>query len=114
MLSKAPGDGDGLVHELLPLLKNGFLILRSILDVLIDKFEEAEKSRQVDIRKATYESIVDALEAEMESLREKEPDTPLTQAKIEVMEAIISVLLREMEQLESGRHGRRARKVDIG
>jgi hypothetical protein len=112
MLSKAPGDSDGFVHELLPLLKNGFMILRSILDVLIEKFEEAEKNRQVDIRRETYESIIDALESEVEGLRGKETDS-LDQAKVEVIEAIISVLLKEMEQFESGRRAGRARKVHI-
>ncbi len=115
MTPKRPVAGDGFIQDLLPLVKNGFVILRSILDILIERIEEAEKERQVDIRKETYASIVDALEAEVENVRSKEADTPLGDTKIEVLEAVISVLLSEMEELEArGRKkGKRPHKVKI-
>lgn len=114
MSPKAPLTGDGFIQEFLPLVKNGFVILRSILDILIDRIEEAEQERRVDIRKETYESIVDALEAEVENVRNKEADTPMGDTKIEVLEAVISVLLNEMEELEArGRKGKRPHKVKI-
>ena len=100
MSPKSPAAGDGFVQDILPLVKNGFVILRSILDSLIERIEEAEENRQTDIRKDTYLSIVDALEAEIKSVRNEESDAPGAEAKIEVLEAIISVLLREMEELE--------------
>jgi hypothetical protein len=100
MAPKSPATGDGFVQEVLPLLKNGFIMLRSILDMLIERIEEAEEHRQVDIRKDTYLSIVDALEAEIENIRKEKSADPETGTRIEVLQAIISVLLREMEELD--------------
>jgi len=100
MPPKGPAAGDGFVQELLPLVKNGFIILRSILDTLIERIEEAEENRHVDIKKDTYLSIVDALEAEIENVRKQEAASPEAGTKVEVLEAIVSVLLREMEELE--------------
>ncbi|UCD58069.1 MAG: hypothetical protein JSV16_02850 [Candidatus Hydrogenedentota bacterium] len=115
MRSKTPETGDGFVQELIPLIKNGFVILRSILDILIERIEEAEKSRQIDIRKDTYESIVEALEDEIETVRKKEAGTRVAEAKIEALEAVISVLLRKMEELDDkGRKKeKRPKKVKI-
>ncbi|RJP73537.1 MAG: hypothetical protein C4532_04295 [Candidatus Abyssobacteria bacterium SURF_17] len=115
MTAKRPAVGDGFIQELVPLIKNGFVILRSILDILIEKLEEAEKGRQVDIRKDTYASIVNALEAEVKNVRQKEAGTPIGETKIQVLEAVISVLLEQMEELETKtrKKGKRPQKVKI-
>jgi len=115
MAPKSPATGDGFVQEVLPLLRNGFVLLRSILDMLIERIEEAEERRQVDIRKETYLSIVDALEAEIENVRKEELTDTKTDTRVEVLEAIISVLLREMEELDDqGRKKTKSpRKVKI-
>jgi hypothetical protein len=117
MHSKVPGIGDGFVQDLIPLIKNGFVILRSILDVLIEKIEEIEKSGHVDIRKDTYASIIDALEAELENVH-KERDTPTREAKIEVLQVVISILAREMEDLNNKRRKKKKRqpphKIKVG
>ena len=107
--------GDGLIPELIPLIKNGFVILRSILDVLIERIEEAEQSREVDVRKDIYGSIIDALETEIENIRKKETEIPTADAKVEVLEAVISVLLRELEDLDaqSRKKSKRPKKVKI-
>ena len=115
MRSHTSGLGDGFVHELVPLMKSGFVILRSILDVLIDRIEEAEQSRQADVRKDIYGSIIDALETEIENIQTEEGDTPTGRAKMEALEAIISVLLREMEEIDAKKRkkGKRPKKVKI-
>ncbi len=107
--------GDGFIQELIPLIKNGFVILRSILDILIERIEEAEESREVDVRKDIYGSIIDALETEIENVREKEAEIPTADAKIEVLEAVISVLLRELEDLDAQarKKSKRPQKVKI-
>ena len=115
MRSHAPGFGDGFIHELVPLMKNGCVILRSILDILIDRIEDAEQSRQTDVRKDIYASIIDALETEIENIQTEGADAPTAEAKVEALEAIISVLLREMEEIDVKRQkrGKRPKKVKI-
>lgn len=115
MRPKSNITGDGFIQELIPLIKNGFVILRSILDVLIERIEEAEQSRDVDVRKDIYGSIIDALETEIENIREKETEISTADAKIEVLEAVISVLLRELEDLDtqSRKKSKRPQKVKI-
>lgn len=108
MPPKSPATGDGFVQDILPLVKNGFVIIRSILDMLIERIEEAEENRQIDIRKETYLSIIDALEAEIENVRRKEAADPGVETRIEALEAIISVLVREMEEMDG--HGRKKAK----
>ena len=116
MRPKSPIIGDGFVQELLPLMKNGFVILRSILDVLIERIEEVEKSRDVDVRKEIYASIVDALNSEIENIEKNEGDTQTAKGKIEVLEAVIAVLLNEMDELEktgAKKKTKRPQKVKI-
>jgi malate synthase len=107
--------GDGFIQDVLPLIKNGFVILRSILDILIDRIEEAEKDRDIDVRKDIYASIIDALEAEVESIHKDEADAASAAAKIEVLEAVISVLITETEELDAKarKKGKRPKKVKI-
>ena len=107
--------GDGFIHEVVPLIKNGFVILRSILDVLIDRIEEVEQSRQADVRKDTYASIIDVLETEIENLQTEELDALTAKAKMEALEAIVSVLIRELEKLEvqKRKRAKRPKKVKI-
>ena len=115
MASTSPATGDGFVQEVLPLLKSGFIMLRSILDALIERIEEAEEHRQIDVRKETYLSIIDALEAEIENVRKEQSTDMKAETKKEVLEAIISVLVHEMEELD-GQGRKRAknpRKVKI-
>lgn len=115
MPSKGHIIGDGFVQEFLPLLRNGFIILRSILDILIERIEEAEKNKEADVRKEIYSSIIEALETEIANIQAQEGNTPTAKGKIEVIEAVISVLLKEVEALEkekSKRH-RRPQKVKI-
>jgi hypothetical protein len=109
MHSKVPVVGDGFIQDVIPLIKNGFVILRSILDVLIEKIDEIEKDTRLDIRKDTYTSIIDVLEAELENAL-GEVETPIRNAKIEVLETIISVLLREMEELDKKQRKKRRHK----
>jgi len=107
--------GDGFIHDLMPLMKNGLVILRSILDILIERIEEAQEDREIDVRKDTYESIISALETEIENIRTHEGDTPSADGKIEIIEAVISVLSNEMEELEKHKpkKDKRPRKVTI-
>ena len=116
MRAHNPGLGDGFVYDMIPLIKNGFVILRSILYVLIDRIEEAEQNRNVDVRRNVYSSIIDALELEILDIEKEGEDTSNTKAKIEVLEAVISVLMREMEELDTNKKKRdkRPRKVKIG
>ena len=115
MRSKDAAAGDGFVEDLLPLLRSGFEILRSILDVLIERIEEAEHSRDLDVRKDIYSSIIDALEAEIENIQKKGAETPAARAKTEVLEAVISALMKETEELDAqkAKKGRRPQKVKI-
>lgn len=115
MRSKPVSVGDGFVQDVLPLVKDGFVILRTILDALIERIEEAEKSREIDVRKDIYSSIIDALEAEVESIEKNEPGTAAARAKIEVLEAVISALLKESEELDAKarKKSKRPQKVKI-
>ncbi len=116
MPSKPASVGDGLAREALPLIKDGFVILRSILDVMIDRIEEAEKGREADVRMDIYSSIIEALEAEVENL-EKDGDEA-SRSKVEALETVISVLMKESKELETttrkkDRRSRRPQKVNI-
>ncbi len=103
MRSKVPVAGDGFVQEILPLIKNGVLFLRSVLDILIERIEEAEKGKQVDVRKATYSSIIDVLEAEIKKIRHEGGDPAIRNAKKEVLEAVIALLVHQMRTSDSKR-----------
>ena len=116
MPSKSTSVGDGFTREVLPLVKDGFVILRSILDVMIDRIEEAEKGREDGIRQDIYSSIIDALEAEVENI-EKDGDGA-SRSKIEALETVISVLMKESEEMDAAarkkdKQSRRPRKVNI-
>ena len=117
MKQKSSFSSDGFAQEVLPLIKDGLVIFRSILDSLIERIEEAEKERDADVRKDIYSSIIDALEAEMKNIEKDEPEAQASRAKVEVIEAIISALMKESEQLEKEskkkKKSRRARKVKI-
>ena len=113
MPSKNPGLSDGFIHELIPLVKGGFIILRSILDILIDRIEEAEQSRDIDVRQDIYSSIIDALETELENIEAEEGDTPSARAKIEALETVISVLMNEIEQLDAKKHKKKTRPKKV-
>ena len=106
MRSKVSVAGDGFIQELLPSLKNGVLFLRSVLDILIERIEEVEKGRQVDVREETYSSIRSALEAESKKVRTKEVDPAIRTAKIEVLETVIDILARQMETSDKKRRAR--------
>jgi hypothetical protein len=110
MPSKSPGLGDGFVHDLMPLIKSGFVILRSILDVLIDRIEEAEQTRDIDVRQDIYSSIVDALEDELENIQAEGEYTAAAKAKIEALEAVIAVLTNEMDQLDAKKKQKKKKK----
>jgi hypothetical protein len=116
MHPKTSAVSDGFVQEILPLVKNGFVILRSILDALIEKMEEAERNRQTDVRKEIYLTIIEALQAELEHMSKKEAATPVGAAKMEALQAVISVLEREMAEMGSKKQGKskRPQKVKIG
>ena len=107
--------GDGFVQELLPLMKNGFVIMRSILDILIERIEEAEKNKEADVRREIYSSIIEALETEIDNIQKQEGSAPMAEGKIEVIEAVISVLLKEVEALEKqkSKKSKRPQKVKI-
>jgi len=107
--------GDGFVQDLLPLVKNGFVIMRSILDILIERIEEAEKNKEADVRREIYSSIIEALETEIDNIQKQEGSTPMSEGKIEVIEAVISVLLKEVEALEKqqSKKSKRPQKVKI-
>ena len=115
MPQKQKSVGDGFVHDLLPLVKDGFVILRSILDVMIERIEEAEMNKEIDVRKDIYSSIIDALEAEVENIEAGESETETSHAKLEVLEAVISALTKETEELEakSRKKSKRPHKVKI-
>ena len=115
MSQKPKSVGDGFVHDLLPLVKDGFVILRSILDVMIERIEEAEMSKEIDIRQDIYSSIIEALEAEVENIEMGESETEASHAKLEVLEAVISALMKEAEELEarSRKKSKRPQKVKI-
>jgi hypothetical protein len=115
MPQKPKSAGDGFVHDLLPLVKDGFVILRSILDVMIERIEEAEMSREIDIRQDIYSSIIEALETEVENIEAGEAETEAARAKLEVLEAVISALMKEAEELEtkSRKKSKRPHKVKI-
>jgi hypothetical protein len=115
MPQKKKSPGDGFVNDVLPLVKDGFVILRSILDVMIERIEEAELSREIDVRTEIYSSIIDALEAEVENIEAGESETETSRAKLEVLEAVISALTKETEELEtkSRRKSKRPHKVKI-
>ena len=110
MRPQNPGLSDGFIHELMPLIKSGFVILRSILDVLIERIEEAEQSRGIDVRSDIYSSIIDALETELENIEAEEEDTPAAKAKIEALEAVIAVLTSEIEQLDAKKKQKKKKK----
>jgi hypothetical protein len=117
MSPKSTSVGDGFAREALPLVKDGFVILRSILDVMIDRIEEAERGREDNTRKEIYSSIIDALEAEVENI-EKDGDDDISRSKIEALETVISVLMKESEELEAAarkkeKRSKRPRKVKI-
>lgn len=115
MRSKSTPLGDGFVQDLLPLVKDGFVILRSILDAMIERIEEAEKTRDIDVRMDIYSSITEVLEAEIENVEKEDPDAPTSRAKIEVLEAVISTLAKESKELESKKRKKtkRPKKVTI-
>ena len=116
MRSQDPGLTDGFIQDIIPLIKGGFVILRSILDVLIERIEEAEQSRDVDVRQDIYSTIIDALESEIEKVETEEGETSAARAKIEALEAVISVLMNEMDQLDAKKKQKkkqRPKKVKI-
>ena len=114
MPPKSTSVGDGFAREVLPMVKDGFVILRSILDVMIDRIEEMEHGREADIRKDIYSSIIDALEAEVENTEKVDPDDA-SRARIEALEAVISVLMKESEEMDARakKKSRRPKKVKI-
>jgi len=116
MPSRNPGLSDGFIQDIIPLIKGGFVILRSILDILIDRIEEAEQSRDIDVRQDIYSTIIDALESEVEKVESEEGDTPSARTKIEALETVISVLMKETEQLDAKKKQKkkqRPKKVKI-
>ena len=114
MRSKSTATGDGFVQDILPLVRGGFVVLRSILDILIDRIEEMEASRDIDVRRDIYASIIEALEAEIENTEKDEADTAAAM-KIEALEAVISVLKKESDELKTKtrKKGKRPHKVKI-
>ena len=44
MKQKSSFSSEGFAREVLPLIKDGLVVFRSILDTLIERIEEAEKS----------------------------------------------------------------------
>jgi hypothetical protein len=113
MARNSNGD-DGILPDFIPLIKGGFVIAQSILDVLLKKVEEAEKNHRSDVREETYNSIIDALEEEIDAIKRKKKSAA-GKAKIEALEAVISVLLREAGNLDEQKRNRskRNRKVKV-
>ena len=65
-----------------------------------DEKKEAEKNKEADVRREIYSSIIEALETEIVNIKTQEGGTPTAEGKIEVIEAVISVLLKEVEGLD--------------
>lgn len=120
MRSKISAAGDGFIQELLPSLKQGVLFLRSVLDVLIERIEDAEENRRRDIRKETYLSIRNALEAENTRVRKEEADPAIRDAKMEMLKTVTDVLARQMKAVDKKQRTRpkarrqHPRKVKVG
>ena len=102
--------GDGIVQEVLPLIKDGLVIFRSILDTMIDRIEEVEMGRDTDARGETYSSIIDVIEAEIENIEKGGPETATSRAKIEALEAAIAALLDESEKMEAEAEAKKKKK----
>jgi hypothetical protein len=115
MRSQTNTGSDGFLQDLLPLMKNGLVIFRSILDILIDRIEEMEESKQINVRRDIYASIIDALQTEIQNVRQSEADAEAVKIRIEALDAIISVLLHELDELDkkSKKGGKRPKKVKI-
>ncbi len=103
---------DGILHEFIPLLKNGFIVLRSLLDILIEMMEQTEARREADIRRDIYESMIEELEAKIEAARNGD-DGPVTETTVEALEQMVSALVRRLEELESDEEPRRRRPQKV-
>ena len=122
--SEAPGGG--VLAEIVPLLRDGLVVLRTLIDLGIDRLDEIEEGRVAHVRRETYETILGVLDDEIARL-ESEEDSESAAAQVEVLRSLRNVLERHLRRTQEphgdgkpeetgkkrGRSAARTRKVEI-
>lgn len=89
----------GLLAELIPLLRDGLVILRTILDIAIDRLDQIEEGRTYHVRRETYETILTVIDQEIARLEAEEPSDAV-EAQLETLRALRNVLERQLRRTQ--------------
>ncbi len=101
--SGAPGDdAPGVLAEVIPLVHDGLVVLRTLLDVAIQRLEELEEGRVAHVRRETYETILTVLDAEIAGLEAGE-STEASEAQLEALRSLRNVIERQLRRATEGR-----------
>lgn len=99
----APGeDPGGFAAEIIPLLRDGLLVVRTLLDVAIQRLDQIEEGRVAHVRRETYETILDVLDEEIGRLEDEEPGEAVD-AQLAALRSIRVVIERQLRRTEPGR-----------
>lgn len=85
----------GLIAEVIPLVRDGLVVLRTLLDLAIQRLDEIEEGRTAYTRRETYETILAVLDDEIERLH-AEPASEAVDAQLDALRSIRQVLERQL------------------
>lgn len=73
------------------------MVLRTLLDVAIQRLDEIEEGRVAHVRRETYETILAVLDAEIVALEEAEV-SDAGEAQLEALRALRNVIERQLRR----------------
>lgn len=95
--SATPADDLGLLAEVVPLVHDGLVVMRTLLDVAIQRLEEIEEGRVVHVRRETFEAVLDVLDQEIAQLDDQEA-TAATTAQLDALRSLRTVIERQLRR----------------
>ena len=85
----------GFIADVVPVMRDGLVVLRTLVDLAIQRLDEIEEGRTAHARRETYETILGVLDEEIERLA-AEPSSDAVDAQLDALRSIRNVIERQL------------------
>lgn len=104
-----------LLYDTLPIMKEGFVGVRSVVNTIIERIEERESGVEDLARRDTLESLGSFVDGEVDKVSRKARKTAADNAKLKAFETVASHIEKELDKIEEkeAARRRRAKRVEV-
>ena len=104
-----------LLYDSLPIMKEGFIGVRSVVNTIIERIEEKERGAEDLARRDTLESLGSFVHDEIDKVARKARKTAADNAKVKAFETVRSHIEDELGKIEEKEavRKRKAKKVEV-